>query len=92
MSPYAIERLSARRLLQCSRDRRSHGAGPSSYVSPIAIGAVYIGLGEKQNAMIWLERAYEEHDGGPVLLRSFALWAPFRGGAGYESLLRRLEL
>ncbi|MFL5612470.1 MAG: BTAD domain-containing putative transcriptional regulator [Gemmatimonadaceae bacterium] len=63
-----------------------------SYVSPIAIGAVYIGLGDKQNAITWLERAYEEHDGGLVLLGSFPLWAPLHGEPGYQSLRKRLGL
>jgi len=63
-----------------------------TYVSPIAIAAVYVGLGDKQNALAWLERAYEVHDGGLVLLASFPLWAPLHGEPGYESLRRRLKL
>jgi hypothetical protein len=55
-------------------------------------GTVYVGLGDKPNAIAWLERAYEVHDGGLVLLASFPLWAPLHGEPGYESLRRRLKL
>lgn len=83
----AGRRAEAQAILKELLDRRRE-----TYVSPIAIAAVYVGLGDKSNAIAWLERAYEVHDGGLVLLASFPLWAPLHGEAGYESLRRRLKL
>jgi tetratricopeptide (TPR) repeat protein len=36
------------------------GLSDQSYVSPLDIGIVYTGLGDKKQAIEWLEKAYEE--------------------------------
>src|SRR2546429_3022585 len=43
--------------LQSLKQQRSHGYVPAS-----SIAAAYLRLGEKDNAVTWLEKAYEERD------------------------------
>jgi hypothetical protein len=63
-----------------------------SYVPPFLIAAAYIGIGEKETAFEWLERAYETRDihlfpaaFGPVL-------DPVRDDSRYRDLIRRMGL
>ncbi|MGD9347722.1 MAG: tetratricopeptide repeat protein, partial [Candidatus Aminicenantes bacterium] len=44
------------------------------YVSPLCIAYVYVGLGMKEDAFEWMERAYEIHDGNIVLLNVWPMW------------------
>jgi tetratricopeptide (TPR) repeat protein len=63
-----------------------------SYVPPVAVAAVYVGLGETDLAFEWVERAVEEHDGPVVYLRVDPLYDPLRGDPRLDVLLRRLGL
>jgi TolB-like protein/DNA-binding winged helix-turn-helix (wHTH) protein/Tfp pilus assembly protein PilF len=62
------------------------------YVSPYAIALVHAGLGEKDQAFEWLERAFQEKS---PQLRKFLyspLWDPIRDDPRFEQLLRKLNL
>lgn len=62
------------------------------YVSGYGIAAIYVGLGENERAMQWLEKAYEERDGGLLMLKVEPLWEGLNSHAGFQSLLRRINL
>jgi TolB-like protein/Tfp pilus assembly protein PilF len=62
------------------------------YVSPAAVAAVYIGLGETDLAFEWVNRAIEEHAGPVVYLLVDPLYDPLRGDSRFDELLGRLNL
>ena len=82
----ASKRGEARKILdEMERSKRGHSSSFSKAV-------VYAGLGEKNRAFEWLEKAYQDRE--PVLV-SIKFYAPFdtlHSDARYEDLLRRMGL
>ena len=70
--------------LKTLRDRR--------YVQSVAIAVVYVGLGENNNAFLWLEKAYEEHAQWLSEIKVDPLFDRLRQDARLDHLLRRLGL
>jgi serine/threonine-protein kinase len=62
------------------------------YVPAISIALVYAGLGEKDQAFIWLEKAYEEHAFKIAWLRVEPQWDSLRSDPRFADLLRRIGL
>ncbi len=56
------------------------------------IAEVYAWRGEKDLALNWLERGYQQHDGGLMYLKSDLLIASVRGDPRYAALLARMGL
>lgn len=63
----------------------------TSYVSPTAIATVYIGLGQQEEAIAWLGRAYDRRDGEMVLLKTWPVLDPLRSDPRFQRLLRRMN-
>jgi serine/threonine protein kinase/tetratricopeptide (TPR) repeat protein len=61
------------------------------YVSSASFALIYVGLGEKDQAFTWLEKAYEERFRLPML-KIDPIWAPVRTDPRYADLLRRMGL
>ena len=62
-------------------------------VPPFAMAVAYLGLGELDPALDWLERGAEERDVLVVsTVRSDPLMIPLHGLARYQALLRRMNL
>ncbi len=57
----------------------------------LAIAHVYLGLGEKDHAFEWLERAIDQRDLS-VTLQWDSLYVPLRSDVRYTQLLRRMRL
>jgi TolB-like protein/DNA-binding winged helix-turn-helix (wHTH) protein/Flp pilus assembly protein TadD len=68
------------------------GRSKTSYVSPFDIALVYIGLGDKDQAFAWLQRAYEEHCPALVYLRLHPWADGLRSDPRFQNLLGRLRL
>jgi serine/threonine-protein kinase len=62
------------------------------YVPPYNIAAVYAGLGEKEQVLDWLEKAYEERDVRLVFLKIDPKWDGLRTEPRFNDLLRRIGL
>jgi serine/threonine-protein kinase len=62
------------------------------YVSPYHFAYVYTGLGEKDTAIDWLERAYEERAGGVYGIKGSFLFATLRSHPRFTALLRKMNL
>jgi class 3 adenylate cyclase/tetratricopeptide (TPR) repeat protein len=62
------------------------------YVSPVAIALVHCGLGERDEALKWLEKACREHSGGLLSLKVRPLWASLRPDPRFKRLLKRIGL
>jgi hypothetical protein len=62
------------------------------YVPPYHIAIAYAGLGDRRNALTWLERAYAESDPKILFLRSERFWKEYRSEPRYLELLKRMNL
>ncbi len=64
---------------------------PKGYAGPFHIAQIYCALGQKDEALRWLEEAYREHDGNIVLLKVFPAWDSLRSDPRFQDLLRRMN-
>jgi TolB-like protein/DNA-binding winged helix-turn-helix (wHTH) protein/Flp pilus assembly protein TadD len=62
-----------------------------SYVRPGWVAEVYIALGDKDEAMRWLERGYKERDLWLALLRVWPRFDPLRSDPRFQDLVRRMK-
>ncbi|MDQ2974275.1 MAG: tetratricopeptide repeat protein [Acidobacteriota bacterium] len=62
------------------------------YVPPYDIALIYVGLGEKDKAFAWLEKAYNDHSTEMIYFKVEPLLAPLRSDSRYQDLLRRMKL
>jgi len=62
------------------------------YVSPYNVALVYNGLGEHDEALAWLERAYAQRHQGIVFLKVESRLNNLRSDARFQDLLRRVGL
>jgi len=62
------------------------------YVFPTHFAFAYLGLGDKDQALSWLERAYEEQDPSLFYLKMSPLLDPLRSEPRFQALLRRVNL
>jgi Flp pilus assembly protein TadD len=64
----------------------------SRYVPALYFAAIYTGLGEKNAAMKWLEKAYGEHNDRLIYLGVEPLADPLRAEPRFRDLLHRVGL
>jgi TolB-like protein/Tfp pilus assembly protein PilF len=62
------------------------------YVSPLDMAIIYTGLGEKEQAIEWFEKAYQERSGLMVFLKVDPLYDSLRSEPRFNDLLRRMNL
>jgi eukaryotic-like serine/threonine-protein kinase len=62
------------------------------YVSPYHLAFVYTGLGDYEQALDWLERAYAERAGGIFGIKGSFLFAPLKQHPRFRALLAKLNL
>ncbi|HEY3129609.1 MAG TPA: tetratricopeptide repeat protein, partial [Acidobacteriota bacterium] len=60
--------------------------------SPYDIATIYAGLGEKDQALEWLQRAWEERSGGLILLKVEPMFDNIRTDRRFVELLRQIGL
>ncbi|HYV83605.1 MAG TPA: tetratricopeptide repeat protein [Pyrinomonadaceae bacterium] len=70
-------------LLELSRTR---------YVTPAALVNVYVGLGDKEQTFVWLEKAYEERSNYIAYLKVFPILDPVRSDRRFADLVGRVGL
>ena len=63
-----------------------------TYVPPFNIGVIYAGLGRKDLALEWLEKAYEDRSIWLIFLKSFPVFDCMRSEPGFVDLMRRFSL
>jgi eukaryotic-like serine/threonine-protein kinase len=79
------ETVEARRTL-----RELTALGARQNVPPDAVAMVYAGLGDRDQAFAWLERAYASHSAALVSLATDQDWAPLRSDPRFAALVRRV--
>jgi DNA-binding winged helix-turn-helix (wHTH) protein/TolB-like protein/Tfp pilus assembly protein PilF len=62
------------------------------YVPATSVATVYVALGDNDNAMKWLERAYDERDVRMTFLKVDDRWNPLRADPRFVDLARRTGL
>ena len=62
------------------------------YVPAYNIALVYNGLGKRDEALTWLERAYAERGSAIVFLKVEPKWNNLRSDPRFQNLLRRIGL
>ena len=62
------------------------------YVSPFETAVIYTGLGDKDRALEWLEKAYEDRSFGLTRLKVDPRFDPLRADPRFAGLLRRMGL
>ena len=76
----------ARRILEHLRQLRGQ-----HYIAAYTLALVYVGLGDKTEAVNWLEQGYREHDGNSLSgIRIDPLLAPLHGDARFEALAEKI--
>ncbi len=63
-----------------------------SYVSAYEVAKIHVGLGEKAEALEWLERAYAERAVGLVAVKVDPVFDPLHSDQQFQGLLRRMAL
>lgn len=61
------------------------------YVSPFYMAVMYLGLGDKEGALRWLEKAYEERSAELAYLHVEPWFDPLRTDPRFQDLLRRMN-
>jgi serine/threonine-protein kinase len=72
----------AQRIVDELTDRSSQ-----EYISPDIFAKILTGMGERELAIDWLERAYEERAYGVIHLRSFPMYDSLRGDPRFERMV-----
>ena len=62
------------------------------YVSPYGIAMIYVGLGDKEQAFQWLERANDERNTELTLLKVDPRLNPLRDDPRFKDLLKRMNM
>ena len=80
-------RAEALRILDELKQKQQKGYVPTpAFVFP------YLGLGDKEQAFVWLERAYQEQSPLMQYLKVHPLFDPIRGDPRFKDLVRRVGL
>jgi len=85
---YALhgQKDAALKILQRLRQNRAQ-----RYTAAYGLALIYVGLGDRNEALNWLEQGYREHDGfniGPI--RVDPLLAPLQGDPRFEALAEKI--
>ena len=86
-SARAGDAAKARAILDELKSQSAH-----QYIPPYNIAVVYLGLGERDEAFAWLEKANEEHDALVSFLKIFPQWDSVRSDPRFAAILKRIGL
>jgi adenylate cyclase len=62
------------------------------YLSPMMVGSIYTGLGDKEKAFEWLEKAYEERDPRAYPIKTVASYRSLHSDPRFTALLKKMGL
>jgi TolB-like protein/DNA-binding winged helix-turn-helix (wHTH) protein/Tfp pilus assembly protein PilF len=67
-------------------------AGQRRPFDPLSFAVAYIGVGNNDKAMVWLEKAYAEHSSSLSAIKVDPTYDPVRGDPRFQDLVRRIGL
>ena len=73
-------------LTKVEHENRTHPIDPAMFVPP------YISLGDNDQALAWLEKAYAQHSNDLATLKVDPVYDPLRSDPRFQDLLRRVRL
>ncbi len=82
------QRDEATRILNQLQERAKRG----EYVLPLGIAWIYIGLGDKDQAFVWLDKSFEERSDGLRQIKTNPIYDPLRSDPRFTNLLQRMKL
>jgi serine/threonine-protein kinase len=84
---YAVsgERAKAEETLRELEELAKH-----QYVSPTAFATIYLGLGQKEKCLDWLEKAYEQQDSACWYLKIDPIYDSVRNEARFQALVQKV--
>ena len=85
---YAYARAGRRRLALEILNRMNRLPG----VTAMERAVVYVGLGDKQQALVWIEKAYANRDTEILSLNTDPVYDPLRSDPRFQELIRRVGL
>jgi serine/threonine-protein kinase len=62
------------------------------YVSPTAFATIYLGLGQKEKCLDWLEKSYEQQDSACWYLKIDRIYDPVRNEPRFQAILKKIGL
>ena len=65
--------------------------GTHLYLDPTNVAFVHVGLGDTEQAVDWLNKAYEERAGWMVWLNALPLLDPLRADPRFQALLQKMN-
>jgi TolB-like protein len=71
---------------------RLQAIASDAYVSPTCFVWVHLGLGEIDDAFVWMERAIDEGDAIIIPIKTYPCFDPLRADARFLALLRKMNL
>jgi tetratricopeptide (TPR) repeat protein len=83
----AHDAAEARKLLQELKERSGQ-----TYVQPLALAVIHIGLGNRDEAFDWLARAFADRSAGLVYLKVDPVFDSIGADARFADLVRRVGL
>src|SRR5216110_145173 len=86
---YAISenRAKAEQILRELEEMAKH-----QYVNSTAFASIYLGLGEKEKALDWLDKAYENQESACWLLKVDPIYDSVRNEPRFQALLKKVRL
>jgi len=82
------QRDEAIKIINQLQERASRG----EYVYPLGIAGIYIGLGDKDQAFVWLDKAFAERTDKLRQIKTHPIYDPLRSDQRFTGLLRRMRL
>lgn len=82
------QRAEAARILNQLQERAKRG----EYVLPLGIAWIYIGLGDKDQAFVWLDKSFEERSDGLRMIKTNPIYDSLRSDPRFTDLLKRMHL
>jgi hypothetical protein len=61
-----------------------------TYVSPMWIALIHLGLSDLESLFHWMDRAFDERDGSLILITAAVEFDPVREDIRFKSLLERM--
>jgi DNA-binding winged helix-turn-helix (wHTH) protein/TolB-like protein len=82
------QRDEALKILGQLQIRTNHG----EYVWPLGVACTYIGLGDNDQAFVWLDKAFAERSDALRQIKTNPIYDPLRADARFTQLLKRMRL